>query len=134
MSQWCHLNGSIRYDYFSIGGPIKEQEFRTAFFDDPVEKWKECNVPIGSEGSITVTRSVVYENSVQLFVTYVFSGDLRDYDKSDVDDSLMPWLNKIVSKDSEEYLVRQGVLQINLEGIYDIVYTYKGKEDGWVKK
>ena len=122
MSHWVHINGSVRYDTISINEPATEPEFNTCSFRDELEVWDKCNVPCGSEGSIQVSKLDVYRTPTQAFVTYGFSGDLRDYDISKADE-LETWINSLVPDDMSIW-IRQGIFQVEFEGEDLRVYIY----------
>ena len=61
MSTWTHVNGSVRYDFSILVNKAKEPIFKTADYNSSKHALDECNVPLGSEGSITVGKSVVYQ-------------------------------------------------------------------------
>jgi len=119
MSQWSHINGSIRVD--GLGGlipkPLFGDLFKTVDYDDPEEKWDECNVPCGSEGSVQIN---IWQNpnpSCMAQYTINVFGDLRNY--SDVQE-VANWFEKIVKKSG--LLIRSAVLTCAVE--FNALHTF----------
>ena len=116
MSKWTHVAGVVRYDMFSIGKPVVEPEFKTCSFGDEEDKWTECDVPCGSEGSLTVNKHDVYRTDNQAFVTYAFSGDLRDYSYEDDSEDLEKWIQSLIpDSKTNPIMIRQAVFQVDYE-------------------
>jgi len=119
MSKWSHINGSIRVD--GLGGlipkPLFGDLFKTVEYDDPEEKWDECNVPCGREGSIQVNIWQNLDPSCMAQYTINVFGDLRDY--SDVQE-VSDWFEKIVKKSG--LMIRSAVLTCNVE--FDAIHTF----------
>lgn len=125
MSTWTHINGSIRYDTFNL----KEEE-EPAFHQvksggDEIE-WDNCDVPYGSEGSISISKNTIYENDAQKFITYSFSGDLRNYSYEDNKDDLEDWINNLIPKSDGNYNlgIRQGIFEIEYEDEGLFIYVF----------
>jgi len=132
MSKWTHILGGVRYDMFPLGQPIDEPEFNTCSFHDPEEKWDKCDVPCGSEGSLTVGKTDVYRNDTQAFVTYSFSGDLRDYSYEDDKEKLETWINSLVPKEGL-VMIRQAVFQVDYEDrAGTVIYQYDNETNSFV--
>jgi len=127
MSKWSHVAGVVRYDMFFLGTPINEPEFKTCKFGDNEKKWTECNVPCGSEGSLTVGKTDVYRNDTQAFVTYSFSGDLRDYSYEDDHEELEKWMQSLILEKGL-MIIRQAVFQVHYEDREGLV-TYQYDQD-----
>ncbi len=130
MSKWTHVAGIVRYDTFSLGRPMTEPEFKTCSFGDPEDKWTDCDVPCGSEGSLTVGKSDVYRNENQAFLTYSFSGDLRDYSYEDDHDDLELWMQSLIpdTDGGNPIIIRQAVFQVHYEDREGLV-TYQYDQD-----
>lgn len=119
MSQWTHVCGCIRYDALRLAGmpystieDIKKLVGNPVSFDDPEKKWDECNVPLGSEGSIQfVFWSNPSPNSLSAFTVAVF-GDLRDFGKDDVP-KIREWFNKVTT--GKGVMVRSAIVEICVE-------------------
>jgi len=125
MSIWAHINGTVRYDVLSIGSPMVEPEFNTYKWDDSGKSIDECNVPYGSEGSITVNKYDVYRRKNQAFVTYAFSGDLRDYSFEENSKKMEEWIQSLVPDEKAGHWIRQAIFQIEYEDHDEtIIYIY----------
>lgn len=126
MSQWTHINGSIRIDHIQqLAPPIPFGEiFKTAHYDDPDAKWNECNVPCGSEGSLQVNVWTNPDKSCLAVYTVNVFGDLRDYDNVD---EVREWFRSIVKNPG--LIIRDAVLTCNVEfhGIY--TFIYQGRDE-----
>ncbi len=114
MSQWTHVNGSIRFDNFKINGPL-------------VEPNMSISLPEGSEGPITLGYTDVYRTENQSFVTVSISGDLRDFGDEDVD-SILSWLNYHTSK---AMMIRSGLIEIDVEFSDTFIYQYNNDNRIW---
>jgi hypothetical protein len=135
MSIWTHVNGSVRIDdiRFQYGDNI--ENIKKCFgnivnYDDPQEKWDNCTVPCGSEGSI---KYEIYENpdisSLSSYRVQIW-GDLRDYD--DIEE-IKNWFQKAIST----LIIRSSILEIEVEnsnkiiiilGIDDVIEYYFQKK------
>ena len=105
MSQWTHVNATIRFD--GIPGMTPDPDLgRTVEFDDPQEMWNKCNVPCGSEGSLRYEITEVGDG-VTRFVAAIW-GDLRSY--SDVAE-IEAYLTRITTGQ----MIRSGVAEIEVE-------------------
>jgi len=124
MSIWCHINGSMRLDKLIIGLTAPEKEFHTWSFMDDHEKIEKCNVPYGSEGSLTISKTSVYANKNQEFDTYSFSGDLRDYSRKDMNEILKKWMNSLVPETDSMTFIRQAIFQVEFEDYGTEVYIW----------
>lgn len=124
MSQWTHVNGSIRYDSvrqigygFQSAHDLKEFLGPEARYDDSEEIWQKSTIPCGSEGSLSYTVwEDPRESSLAAFTVNIF-GDLRDYNN---DEEIIRWLNKITYKK----LIRSGICEINIEHGSYIIAVY----------
>jgi len=110
MSVWTHVNGSIRIDTHEW----YDREFKNESLSSVLSKFYgdfNNRVPSGSEGPLTLNHSFTFVASNQAFVTLSFSGDLRDYEKEDVNNELIIWVKNITEGQS----VRQGFVEIEVE-------------------
>ncbi len=134
MSKWTHLLGGVRYDSFNIGVPVTEPEFKTCKFGDSEEKWTECDVPCGSEGSLTVNKHDVYRTDNQAFVTYAFSGDLRHYSYEDDKEDLEEWIQSLIPDQGTPLMIRQAVFQVDYEDREGtVIYQYDNELNKFVE-
>lgn len=110
MSYWTHVNGAIRVD----STPLKNKEikalFKTCKYDSPVEDWKACNVPRGSEGSLQVLLHFNHDKYEACKITMTIYGDLRGFEESQHHE-IIEWINAIIT--DNEMSVRDGVLTLN---------------------
>ncbi len=127
VSQWTHVNGSIRIDALRIQGvpePNLKELFQTRdyeHYDDP------CNVPCGSEGSIDVSIwENPSENALAAYAVGIF-GDLRGYDN---EKEIVEWFTDIV--ENKDLMIRDAIISINIEYKENTVYGVN--EDGKVVK
>ena len=104
-------------------GPIDEPEFKTWSFNYTGSERDDCNVPAGSEGSLVVSKTDVYRTSNQAFVTYGFSGDLRDYDEDDMED-FEKWLASLIPGKLDSYWIRQAVFEVQGLASGTRIYIY----------
>ena len=109
MSQWTHLNGQVRIDGFP--GHTKKPNFGTV-----------CDVPCGSEGSVRFRYDEVGTGIVWTNVS--IWGDLRDY--NDVQE-IVNW----ISKCTEGYIIRSGILEIDIEYAKMFILRYNYKSKSW---
>ena len=125
MSLWTHVNGSLRVKNMkaqlgkkSVKKYKKELEslFKTVSFYDESKKWKQCNVPCGSEGSLSVSIWVSEEGDLS---TINFFGDLRGFYN---DLAIIEWIDNIIADNS--FFIRDGVMTVNGK-----VYVYKEERD-----
>ena len=118
MSQWTHVNASIRFDgILDSRLPTEEQLGEIIQFED--EDYNTI-LPCGSEGSI---EYAIYRNprgSSLAAMVVTWWGDLRDY--NDVDE-IMNYFNKIIVGRS----IRSGIIEIDVE--YGFTYVYKYHPD-----
>ena len=112
MSQWTHVNGSIRVDHIKhLYGNINfDSIFKTCDYEDDEIGWAKCNVPCGNEGSLQVS---IWENpdghALAGYTINIF-GDLRDYDD---DDEIIDWFTKLVTKTFP--IIRDAIISIDVE-------------------
>lgn len=119
MSQWTHVNGSIRFDALRIEGmpfntakEIEELLGNTATFEDSEDVWDKCNVPHGSEGSIQFHLWVNPNlHHIAAFTVGIF-GDLRDFGADDVH-KIEEWFKRVT--ETEHIMIRSAILEIDVE-------------------
>lgn len=120
MSQWTHINASIRFDGIIGFGTAEPDLGITCSYEDEEEQWNKCDVPCGSEGSM---QYMVWKNPSQsslAFRTVVFWGDLRSY--SNVEE-ILTYFNRI----TEGQMIRSGILEIDVEFKDTLAYQYVNK-------
>jgi len=134
MSKWTHVAGIVRYDMFSIGRPVTEPEFYAYKWSDSERARDKCNVPCGSEGSLTVNKHDVYRTDNQAFVTYAFSGDLRDYSYEDDHEELEKWIQSLIpDSKTNPVMIRQAVFQVDYEDRDGtVIYQYDNELNKFV--
>ncbi len=128
MSQWTHVNASIRYDsILEHGAPTKEELGRICNWEDEdTSHWQDPDLPCGSEGSLhyeiikTGGETSLASNAV------IFTGDLRDYE--DVDE-ILEYFDRI----TKGKMIRSGVLEIVVEYKETLVYRFDSENKKWVK-
>ena len=126
MSIWTHVNGIIRVDALR-GLGIPGQDFKvkdfgdTVSYEDEKEKWDKCNVPCGSEGSLTVLLwTNPHEDSIAAYTISIF-GDLRSYDN---EQEIVDYFNKIV----KDKMIRQGVFSFYVEETRGRTFVYNDND------
>lgn len=123
MSQWTHVAAIIRYD--NLLEKSKPVLGHVCHFNSPEEDWDKCDVPCGSEGSLTTT---MWENPDECSVanhTATIFGDLRDY--NDVAE-IVAYLNRI----TKGHFIRQGCATIDVEGEPTQTYIYHQDIEEWI--
>jgi len=125
MSQWTHVNASIRFDgIMGMGQPTKQDLGQMCKWeDDDTSHWENSKIPCGSEGSIEYKIiKTGGENSIASMVVN-FTGDLRDYDDAN---KIIAYFNDIV----KDRMIRSGILEIDVEFKDTLVlrYDYDKKE------
>lgn len=124
MSQWTHVNASIRIDGIPmLEEPITKEEL------GPISTWEnpcDTKIPTGSEGSLEYTIiKCGGENSLACRVV-CFYGDLRDY--SDHEEILKYFKDIVKGK-----MVRSGILEIYVEYQDTLTYSYNDDSNEWCK-
>lgn len=126
MSQWTHVNGSIRIDAIRISGfPELDKSIfgKQSQWEDDFES---KNIPTGSEGSLTW---LLWENpsksSMAAYTLNIF-GDLRDYDD---EQGILDYLNQI----TKDQIIRGGICEIDIEYKEKIVYQFNTNIEIWEK-
>jgi hypothetical protein len=129
MSQWTHVNGCIRIDGIpNIEDNVDIKSIReilgiTCRYNSPDKRWKECNVPCGSEASIQY-KIISAGHGLVLWTVAVW-GDLRDFGSKDVK-KIRKWFKKITEESGLS--IRSAILEIRIEYGKTIVLRYKEKE------
>lgn len=121
MSQWTHVCGVVRYDDLRRAIYRARPGTFTIELPDP---------PCGSEGPLTVVthngqgghESFGYMTAVMIF------GDLRDFGEEDVPE-LRKWWDRITTELPKGVGVRQGVLQVEVEGRSPIIWQTTGQQE-----
>ena len=134
MSQWTHVNGSIRFDALRMQGmpfarieDIKALMGNTWDFDDDEATCEACTVPEGSEGSLRfMFWSNPSINSISAYTVGIF-GDLRDFGSKEDVKSIKEWFNKIISTDG--VMVRSAILEVAVEHGETLIFTPPQKEE-----
>lgn len=133
MSQWTHIAGFLRIDYLQMRESdnqlidiIKEKFGRTCDFHSPEKSWDECNVPMGSEGSVQYKVLLTYGHSSLARIVVLIWGDLRDYGD---DKSIIDW----VKKSTKDLILRAGIIQVDVEYRDSNFYGYNGETERWNK-
>lgn len=120
MSQWTHVNASIRFDGItSIDDTIISEKDLGI-----IETWendKETDfIPCGSEGSIEYKIIETGSENSLACRAVIFTGDLRDYDNVD---EIIEYFYKI----TKDKMIRSGILEIWVEGQEPIVFRFANK-------
>lgn len=119
MSNWTHFVGAIRVRDVEIEKISSIAKlFRTCEFGDSEDKWKRCNVPCGSEGSLKVQiinssgkYGLVGEDE---FCISIY-GSLRNYSKSNEKSTIGWWFRTIDRIKRIASLYVNGVLAIRYD-------------------
>ena len=121
MSDWTHVNAAIRFD--GMPGMFKRPKLGTTcrYDDEDRSKWKDCDVPCGSEGSLQYSL-IEYGTGLPWLAVHIW-GDLRDY--QDID-AIVAYLTRIV----EGQMIRSGIAEIEIEGCPTQVWRHCD-HDGW---
>ncbi len=130
MSIWTHVTGVVRIDGHPMLFPkAKMERLKTILgpistFDEPDDR---CTIPAGSEGSLRY--ALIEYGSGMPWVVLVIWGDLRDFD--DASKVFMWMFDKIKEIDLP---IRDGVLQIEVEGKQPIIARCSGGPEWIVEK
>jgi len=126
MSQWTHVNASIRFDMTSFNEKFKPQLGEMVLWDDdddeemrglPIEHFNGF-IPEGSEGSLQYNIWEGTRESSAANCTVSIWGDLRNYDNVE---EILEYFNKIVEGKS----IRSGVLEIEVGAKFCSVFRYQ---------
>lgn len=128
MSQWTHVNASIRFDgLLGMGLPTKAELGEVCRYEDEdISSWDDSILPCGSEGSIDykIVRNP-NTNSMAAMVV-VFFGDLRDYSDST---GILEYFKRI----TEGKMIRSGILEIEVESSEPLLYRFDKEDREWVE-
>jgi hypothetical protein len=126
MSQWTHVNGSIRIDGLRMMGmPTPELGNRNLWDSEKETKWS-FDVPGGSEGSLDYNFWVNPSASSMAAFTLNIFGDLRDFGADGID-SIIEYLNKVTES---SMMIRSGIVEIKIEYGDTILMQYYTNSDG----
>lgn len=127
MSQWTHVNASIRFDGMSeIELPSEKDLGRICRWDDEDwSHWENPDLPCGSEGSIEYKIIKNPLKSCLAAMVIVFYGDLRDYNNVN---EILEYFNKIIKNRS----IRSGILEIEVEYGDTLVYRFDYDKNQWI--
>lgn len=117
MSIWTHVSGTIRLDSirFNKEDTLTKRDFDKIFKVCTWHKWnKNCNMPLGSEGSIQYSLWTNPDLSHVASYQLTFRGDLRSYDNID---EIIEWWKSLTQKFKEigHLMIREGVLEAHVE-------------------
>lgn len=123
MSNWTHFVGAIRVRDIEIEKISSIAKlFRTCDFGDPEDKWRLCNVPCGSEGSLQV--SIINSSGKYGLVSedeYCISiyGSLRNFSVLNEKATIRWWFRTIERIKRIASLYVNAVLTIRYDGFED---------------
>lgn len=123
MSQWTHVNASIRFD--SLLGDGKPTVRELGIINSYYNPYEFSIIPSGSEGSIEYTIVDTGSENALAANVVVFSGDLRDYEN---EQEILRYFKRIVKNKT----IRSGILEIDIETKDTILYRYRFNK-GWVE-
>ena len=115
MSTWTHVIGSIRFDGLLGMTPPPDCGIACSFEDDK-EQWDKCNIPCGSEGSLTILTWQNPKPAMALYTATIF-GDLRDYED---EQEIIEYFKRITAGK----VVRQACLSFCVEGSTTRTFTW----------
>ena len=114
MSIWTQVLGTIRFDGMKGITPKPDLGELCGWKDTD----KQCNIPCGSEGSLTLS---VWENedecSASRYTVTIF-GSLRDYDKGQ---EIIDYFNRIV----KNHMIRQACFTFCINSEKERVFIWK---------
>lgn len=114
MSQWTHVNASIRFDGIQEMGMLpNESDFRV-------------NLPMGSEGALKYDILLNPDESCMAAMAVVFYGDLRDFDSEDAKE-ILPYFENLC----KDRMIRSGLLEIDIEYGDRLFYWYNDENSRW---
>ena len=125
MSQWTHVNGSIRVDHLrNISPDINfDSIFKEAKWDE--EDWDNCNIPCGEEGSLSVNIwEDPHQSSMAAYTVNIF-GDLRGYNDYE---EIVKWFTNLVTKTFP--MVRDAVITISVENEGYMILRLEENDEG----
>jgi hypothetical protein len=113
MSQWTHVNCSIRYD----GLPHRPNHYPNIYDIDK-------GLPRGTEGSLNYHIIQNPDPNSYTRQVVVWWGDLRDYNDRE---EVLEYFESM----THDRRVRSGILEIYVEGVGEFVYKYYHESGGW---
>ena len=120
MSVWTHVAGVIRVD--SMRGVLPTPDFDKIFIKSLWGDTNEnCNMPMGSEGSLDFRIIENPEKDSLAAYTVVIFGDLRDFGVDDIPE-IKDWWARVLKKCR---MIRQAVLQIQPADGDEIILKYE---------
>lgn len=127
MSVWTHVAGLIRIDSLPLAGlPYLHAE--------ALERLFLMGVPGGSEGPLRVVAWKARPLPESVVWGYLaIDGDLRDFGAEDLP-KIPAWLNdvcRIVFTPDNNAVLRQGVVQAEVEGAGAKVWAYDPEAEEW---
>jgi len=129
MSIWTHVCGSIRYDAIRVIAGENPETFlgNMVSFDDDEGKWDKCDVPRGSEGSLTYH---IWDNpcksSMAAYTVGIF-GDLRSFEEED-----LPKIKEYLERITNDKFVRSGIVKAECCDT-EIIYNYDVEKREWTE-
>lgn len=125
MSQWTHVNASIRFDVMlGHGMPTKEELGKMCLWgDEDTSHWDNPDLPCGSEESIQYKIVNTGPENSLANTAVIFTGDLRDYNDTK---EILNYFKKI----TKDKMIRSGILEIYVEYRTSLIYRYI--EDNWI--
>lgn len=125
MSQWTHVNASIRFDAILGQGLPDEIELgrMCKWEDEDTSHWDSSLIPCGSEGSLEYSLVKTGSENSMACLAIIWTGDLRDY--SDHNEIYKYFENVTKGK-----MIRSGLLEIHVESRETYIYQHS-YEHGW---
>ena len=133
MSQWTQISGVIRIDALDLImahnginiSVVLENCFGTTVkYNDPLEIWKKCDVPRGSEGSIQYLVERTGRSNELSWGSVVIWGSLRDRGGDNILDEMHRWTNRYLTRiNARNISARQVAINVHEEYIrQSIIY------------
>lgn len=128
MSQWTHVNASIRFDEINREDLPTEKELGKIcrWEDEDFSHWGNSTLPCGSEGSLEYAIIANPDIHCIAAMAVVFFGDLRDYNNAN---EILKYFGKI----TEGRMIRSGILEVDIENNNTLIYRYDSENKKWVK-
>ncbi len=128
MSQWTHVNASIRFDgLMGMGLPTESDLGQMCKWgDEDTSHWETSKLPCGSEGSIEYTVVKTGGENSLACMAVIFTGDLRDYEDKE---EILNYFTELC----KGKMVRSGILEIDIEFQQTFVYRHDDEKDSWVE-
>lgn len=128
MSQWTHVNASIRIDSIRMIGMTEPKPGNRELWSEDKETKYDFDLPGGSEGTLDYHLWVNPSNSAMAAYTLNIFGDLRSFGKEDVPE-ILEYLNNVI----ENQMIRSGIVEINIEYGDTIILIYDDLKGEWVE-